>query len=158
MALTRVWGPSLALSATMMACTGDGSPMSPAERSADRLWFYATGLALSPGDTARMGVTAAIPAADSAVTTYVTFPDYSGNPWPADLHIRWWTSDSSRATVDSTGLVTARAVGRTTIWGAVGTTTDSGSVIVETNPGASGFAAVATGGGLLHTCGLSTTG
>ena len=154
MALTRVWGPSLALSATMMACTGEGSPMSPADRSADRLWFYATGLSLAPGDTARMGVTAA----DSAVTTYVTFPDYSGNPWPADLHIRWWSSDPSRATVDSTGLVTAHAVGRTTIWVAVGRTIDSGRVIVEANPGASGFAAAVTGGGLLHTCGLSTTG
>lgn len=142
---------SLVLSAAVIACTGE--PIGPAERSAERVWFYATGLSLAPGDTARMGVTAA----DSAVTNYVTFPDYSGNPWPADLHIRWWTSDSSRATVDSSGLVTARAVGQTTIWVGVGTTVDSGTVIVATDP-SSGLAAQAVAGGLGHTCGLSTTG
>ena len=153
MALTRT-ALGLVLSATMMGCEGDRDPISPAERSAERLWFFATGLTLIPGDTARMGVTAA----DSAVTTYVTFPDYIGNPWPADLHIRWWTSDTSRATVDSSGLVTARAVGRTAIWVGVGATIDSGTVIVETDPSTSGFAAHAVAGGLVHTCGLRTTG
>ena len=146
----------LALAPISIACSdvGPGPPPPPPGRSPDRLWINGTGLSLAPGERLQMGVTAA----DSPVTSYVEFPDNLGNPWPEDLHVRWWTSDPSRATVDSSGIVTARAVGRTTVWVAVGTTIDSGTLIVETDPPASGFAAHAVGGGLLHSCGLSLSG
>ncbi len=83
----------LPLSVAVAACASD-PVRPPPERSAARLWIYATNLSLTPGDTVRMGVTAG----DSAVTTYVQFPDYSGNRWPDSLHIRWWIGDTSHAT------------------------------------------------------------
>jgi alpha-tubulin suppressor-like RCC1 family protein len=143
----------LALASISIACS-DVGPAPPPERSADRLWIYATGLSLALGEKVRLGVTAA----DSAVSTYVQFPDYLGNPWPEDLHIRWWTSDPSRATVDDSGLITARTPGRTTMWVAVGATVDSGTLIVEPESGGPGFRAQSLHAGLLHTCGLDAAG
>jgi len=151
--MARYHAALLALVPVSIGCSDVGSPP-PGEPSADRLWIYATGLSLAPGDTVRLGVTAA----DSAVTTYVQYPDYSGNPWPDSLHIRWWISDTSRGTVDASGLVSARSPGRTTVWVAVGETVDSGTLIVEADPGTSGFVAQSLGGGLTQTCGLGTTG
>jgi len=143
----------LPLSVAVAACASD-PVRPPPERSAARLWIYATNLSLTPGDTVRMGVTAA----DSAVTTYVQFPDYSGNRWPDSLHIRWWIGDTSHATVDASGLVSARNPGRTTVWVAVGATVDSGTLTIESDPGAAGFLAQSLGGGSLHTCALDTAG
>ena len=138
-----------------IACSDVGPGPAPTpERSAERLWIYVTGLSLAPGDTVRMGVTAA----DSAVTAYVQFPDYLGNPWPDSLHIRWWISDTARATIDDSGLITARSPGSTTIWVAVGATADSGTLVVEPASGGSGFLAQSLGAGLLNTCGLDAAG
>lgn len=151
--MARCHATILLLIAVSTACS-DAGPTPPPERSADRLWIYATGLSLAPGKTVRMGVTAA----DSAVTTYVQFPDCSGNPCPDSLHIRWWIGDTARATVDASGLIAARTPGRTTIWVAVGATVDSGTLIVEPASGGSGFPALSLGAGLLHTCGLGAAG
>ncbi len=90
----------VALVPISVACSDRPGGPPPTERSADRLWIYATGLSLAPDDTVRIGVTAG----DSAVTTYVQYPDYLGNRWPDSLHIRWWVADTSRATVDASGL------------------------------------------------------
>jgi len=143
----------LPLSVAVAACASD-PVRPPPERSAARLWIYATDLSLTSGDTVRMGVTAG----DSDVTTYVQFPDYSGNRWPDSLHIRWWITDTSRATVDASGLVSARNPGRTTVWVAVGATVDSGTLTVAADPGDPGVPARAIGGGMLHTCALNTAG
>ncbi len=144
----------VALVPISVACSDRPGGPPPTERSADRLWIYATGLSLAPDDTVRIGVTAG----DSAVTTYVQYPDYLGNRWPDSLHIRWWVADTSRATVDASGLISARNPGRTTVWVAVGATVDSGTLTVAGDPGAAGFPAYSLGGGLLHTCALNTAG
>lgn len=116
-----------------------------------RLWIYATGLVLDPGESFQQGFTVDEPAVSH---DYYTYP----GSIPAAYRVAWWSSDSEVVSVDPLGRIVARGTGRAGVWVQVESARDSAAVRV--GPGESAapvrYASVYAGGA--HSCGLTETG